>query len=69
VGEVDWYLKTLAQLLMAGEFLAVVDGQCLAQPGRDDAECSFFGGVQTGTGGVLHLRSDQKSAFCVRRRS
>ena len=63
MSEVDWHLKTLTQLLMAGEFLAVVDGQCLAQPRRDDAECSFFGGVQTGTGTVLHLRGDQKSAF------
>ena len=61
--EVDRKLQTLTQLFMARKLLAVVDGQCLTQLWRDDAERSFFGGVQPGTGAVFHLRGDQKSAL------
>lgn len=61
--EVDCDLQTLAQLFMAGELFAVVDGQRLTQRWRDDAERSFFGGVQPGTGAVFHLRCDQESAL------
>ncbi len=61
--KVDGDLQTLAQLFMAGEFLAVVDGQCLTQRWRDDAERSFFGSVQPGAGAVFHLCCDQKSAL------
>ena len=41
----------------------VVDGQCLTQLWRDNAERSFFGGVQSGAGDVFQLRCDQKSAL------
>lgn len=63
MSEVDGHLQTVAQFFMSGKLLAVIDRQCLAQPWRDDAERSFFGGVQSGAGAVFHLRRDHKAAL------
>ena len=63
MSEVDGHLQTVAQSFTTGEFLPVVDCQCLTQLWRDDAEWSFFGRVQNGAGAVFHLSGDEETAL------